>query len=139
MEMINDMTAVIEAINLTETLVAKANIGMDTRIAILPDSSGNSILIITVLETVMYKIPLRNSMPYTYGAGSGLHMDGLDVYNAAIMNDIINKYSYYANIIYQKLPLVEEKELRNNEEFERLLGLKSDQGLKYYQIPEQNF
>lgn len=129
-----------EAISLTEALVSKSNISGDkanTKILISPDiTSGEAILIITVQDTIMFKVPLKNQGIFLYGAGSGIHLNGFDIYDARVVKELSMKYKYYTDIMYQKLPLIEEKELRNNEDFERLLGLKSDQGLKFYQIPD---
>lgn len=126
-----------EVISLTESLVSKSNMDLDVRILVSPgENPGETFLIITVLDTVMFKVPMRNDTGFTYGAGSGIHMKGLNVYDPYIAIDLQNKYNTYANIISTKLPIAVDNELRNNEEFEKLLSLKSAQGLKYYHLPD---
>ena len=135
-----------EIIKLTEALVSKANIYGDeanTKIAVIPgnlSNTGQNILIIVVQDTIMYSVPLKT--PYyntnVYGAGAGIHMYGLDNYDQFIATDIYNKYTLYTNTISGKLPLAYDNELRNNDEFEKLLGLKSSQGMRYYNLADYN-
>jgi hypothetical protein len=48
------------------------------------------------------------------------------------------KFLYYDHFSSTNLPLAQDDELRNNAEFENLLGLKASQGLKYFHLPDLN-
>ncbi len=138
MENINDIVF-NEAISLTEALVAKSFFNTNCKILISPGvNPGETFLIITVQDTIMYKIPMRNDATHYYGAGSGIHMNGFDIYDPYIVNGLLSKYNEYNNFIGTNLPIAQDDELRSNEDFEKLLGLKSDQGLKFYNLPNFN-
>lgn len=129
-----------EAISLVEALVAKAHITSDkanTKILIVPgENPGTTKLVITVQDTIMFVVPMRNDCVEIYGAGSGIHMDGFDFPNPLISYTLASKYAEYQNIIGTKLPIAYDNELRSNEDFEKLLGLKSSQGLHFYHLPD---
>ena len=134
-----DSIVLEEAVSLVEALVAKAHITSDkanTKILVVPSNIGTTNLIITVQDTIMYVVPMKNNSTEIFAAGSGVHMNGFGYFDANIMNELMSKYNLYSNIISTNLPLAQDNELRNNEEFENLLGLKSSQGLQYYHLPD---
>ena len=147
-----------EAISLVEALVAKAHITSDkanTKILIIPSdhpagnvrwninnkltiNPSNTKLIIVVQDTIMFEVPMKNEFVSVdfYGAGSGIHMNGFEYYDRTITENLLYKYAEYQNIIGTKLPIAYDNELRSNEDFEKLLGLKSSQGLHFYHLPD---
>lgn len=128
-----------EAISLVDALVAKAHITSDkanTKILITPGENPGANLIIVVQDTIMFEVPMRNSCSEVYGAGSGIHMDGFEISNPLISYTLASKFVEYQEILSTKLPIAYDNELRSNEDFEKLLGLKSSQGLHYYHLPD---
>ena len=134
--------AIDEAIEIIEIFANKTSIYGPTancKMIVLPDfNSGSSILVFTIYDTIIYKIPLKNQINEPYGAGSGVHKYGLNIFDKNILDELYQKFIFYEQFSNINLPLAQDDELRNNDEFEELLALKSAQGLKYYHLPDLN-
>ena len=55
-----------------------------------------------------------------------------------ILNSVINKYNTYINYSMNNPVLYTDLVLRDNEQFETLLNLKADQGLKFFKVYDAN-
>ena len=140
MEITTGNPIIDEAINLSEALTAKTNIYgpfANFKMMICPgENPGQTFLVFTIEDTVMYKVPMRNNAVKYFGSGSGVHKEGLDIFDPNILNELSAKYKFYSDFISTNLPLAQDDELRNNEDFEKLLGLRADDGLKFYNLPD---
>ena len=101
----------------------------------------NNICVIVLNKTQMFEVELHNIVeplpPIAFNADIlSLDYNDIGVINNDILlyNDLINCYTAYKNIEATCEVVAEEKNLRSNEEFEKLLSLKSGDGLKFYNI-----
>ncbi len=99
--------------------------------------------IIEVDSTMLYEVPLKNVpmdeifYPIAFKYVTIKDLEDRDIYYGSdvfLLNDMRSKYNMYKNIASTTLPVAQDSDLRSNEEFEKLLNLKTDQGLKYFKI-----
>ena len=99
--------------------------------------------IIEVDSTMLYEVPLKNVpmdeifYPIAFKYATIKDLEDRDIYYGSdvfLLNDMRSKYNMYKTIASATLPVAQDSDLRTNEEFEKLLNLKTDQGLKYFKI-----
>ena len=99
--------------------------------------------IIEVDSTMLYEVPLKNVpmdeifYPIAFKYTTIKDLEDRDIYYGSdvfLLNDMRSKYNMYKTIASTTLPVAQDSDLRTNEEFEKLLNLKTDQGLKYFKI-----
>ena len=99
--------------------------------------------IIEVDSTMLYEVPLKNVpmdeifYPIAFKYATIKDLEDRDIYYGSdvfLLNDMRSKYNMYKTIASTTLPVAQDSDLRTNEEFEKLLNLKTDQGLKYFKI-----
>ena len=99
--------------------------------------------IIEVDSTLLYEVPLKNVpmdeifYPIAFKYITIKDLEDRDIYYGSdvfLLNEMKSKYNMYRNIVSTTLPVAQDSDLRTNEEFEKLLNLKTDQGLKYFKI-----
>lgn len=99
--------------------------------------------IIEMDSTLLYEAPLKNVptdeifYPIAFKYEPLMTLEDRDIYYGSdvfLLNELKAKYNMYKTIASTTLPVAQDSDLRTNEEFEKLLNLKSDQGLKYFKI-----
>lgn len=127
-----------ETRKIVEALVTKSMFKY-TKVLIMEDT-----VTIIVNQTLLYKVPLKTISDYYYPIAF-LYSDIIDFEDPTqytndnfLINDIQFILNYYINIKNTKPIVAIDNELRNNEEFENLLNLSSDQGMKYFRLPGLN-
>ncbi len=99
--------------------------------------------VIEVDSTMLYEVPLKNVpmdeifYPIAFKYATIKDLEDRDIYYGSdvfLLNDMRSKYNMYKTIASTTLPVAQDSDLRTNEEFEKLLNLKTDQGLKYFKI-----
>lgn len=127
-----------ETRKIVEALVTKSMFKY-TKVLVMEDA-----VIIIVNQTLLYKVPLKTISDCYYPIAF-LYSDIIDFEDLTqytndnfLINDIQFILNYYINIKNTKPIVAIDNELRNNEEFENLLNLSSDQGMKYFRLPGLN-
>lgn len=99
--------------------------------------------IIEMDSTLLYEVPLKNVptdeifYPIAFKYEPLMTLEDRDTYYGSdvfLLNELKAKYNMYKTIASTTLPVAQDSDLRTNEEFEKLLNLKTDQGLKYFKI-----
>ena len=104
-------------------------------------------IIFTVSDTLLYSVKLKNTVPDNNQlVASGFACTFYDIANPInndeelaksdfnIMHELSEVYHKYNEIIWNSSVIAQDSSLRDNPEFESLLGLKADDGLKYYRM-----
>jgi len=126
-----------EVKKIVESLVTKS-LWEYTSILVTPTN-----LNIIVTNTLLYDIPLKNQGGPIIGF-SNYRAFGLDEnpitfpYDRSVTRNILDTVNGYKNLISVSPIVARDDALRGNAEFEKLLELKSDQGLKYFKMPSNS-
>lgn len=126
-----------EVKKIVESLVTKS-LWEYTSILVTPTN-----LNIIVTNTLLYDIPLKNQGGQIIGFNN-YKMLALDEnpivfpYDRAVTRNILDTVNGYKNLISVAPIVARDDALRGNVEFEKLLELKSDQGLKYFKMPSNS-
>ena len=127
--------------DLVDALVTKSLHGLINVLVDLVEDTWYAI--IEVDSTLLYEVPLKNVpmdeifYPIAFNYATIFDKEDRDTYYGSdvfLLNDMKSKYYMYKNIVSTTLPVALDSDLRTNEEFEKLLNLKTDQGLKYFKI-----
>ena len=127
--------------DLVDALVTKSLHGLINVLVDLIEDTWYAI--IEVDSTLLYEVPLKNVpmdeifYPIAFNYATIFDEEDRDIYYGSdvfLLNDMKSKYYMYKNIVSTTLPVALDSDLRTNEEFEKLLNLKTDQGLKYFKI-----
>lgn len=109
--------------------------------------TADNILIVIVDDTLMYHIPLKNEQPYpilgfSYRVLMGVCGDReidfskeyVDVLDPVIITRLSALYSGYFNLLNSKPLVASNDDLKGTENFSEYLGIRADDGMKYYHL-----
>lgn len=97
-------------------------------------------LVIILSDTLLYQIPLKGiteaypRVAFIYSDIYGFEDENAYINDGFLAATIMNTVNMYNEIASIRPIVAQNDELRNDEEFENLLNLNSDNGLKYYKM-----
>lgn len=138
MNMIKDCR-ISEVRNIVETVVGKADREGEkgiTEVLVLEREVA-----IFVDKTVLFLVPLKNYVPgsaslaFRYCDICKFEDKNSCIHDVFLHNNLIDAYNLYIEFMNTRSIVASDCKLRDNEEFEKLLSLKSDQGMRFYKLP----
>lgn len=105
-----------------------------TNVLVTPDNT----LVFTVLDTALYtfhlnNVPVLQPISFNYKLIEELQEDEY-IQDNMLMMKLQKLYEYYMNEKTYKPVVASDNELRGNEQFEELLKLKTDDGMKFFKM-----
>lgn len=104
-------------------------------------------LIIVVEDTLMYNVSLKDEQPYPvlgFSYARFMQIIGdreidfskeyIDIYDTIVVNRLSVLYIGYSDLINNKPLVAFNEDLKNTENFSEYIGIKADDGMKYYKL-----
>ena len=120
---------------IVESVVTKKNYKF-TKVLIM----NNDIVVIIFNDTLIYEVSLKDiisdgsQIAFIYEDIFGFDDESEYINNEILIEDIMNTYNKYKHFTNYNPLVAMDTALRDNEQFEKLLTLKSDEGIKYYKM-----
>ena len=126
-----------QALKITKSIVGSANL-VYTNILI----TSNNLLAIFVRDTSIYLTTLEHVTPgfdvaFQYNVGSSL--SDLVIPDPYLLIDLSNKLNRYLFYTDPKYLVAEELDIREREDIEQLISMKSSEGVKFYKMRDRIF
>lgn len=110
--------------------------------------TSDNVLVIVVDNTLLYQIPLKNEQPYPIlGFSYKIFMavigdreidfskEYVDILDMNIISRLYTLYNGYNGLLNSKPLVAYNEDLKGCESFSDYLGIRADDGMKYYKLP----
>lgn len=110
--------------------------------------TSDNVLVIVVDDTLLYQIPLKNEQPYPIlGFSYKIFMavigdreidfskEYVDILDMNIISRLYTLYNGYNGLLNSKPLVAYNEDLKGCESFSDYLGIRADDGMKYYKLP----
>lgn len=97
-------------------------------------------IVVLVYDTTIYFVEFEypnlglENIAFTFSDFNSFE-EGKYINNELLLNKMNNLWNFYYNSLYNTELITKDEDLRSNPEFEKLLGLKSTDGARFFKLP----